>query len=75
MTHFSDYSHMCEPKLHFIHLFSPSDLRIEFVSNEYNVSEINRTVEIILKANRPAGVEYYIILTVTDISTGKLPTI
>ena len=46
-------------------------LSVEFAMNEYNVSESNGTVEVVLVANGTSEFDYTVNLTVYDVTTGE----
>ena len=57
---------------HNIIIFSyPLVLTVEFVMTEYNVSESDGTIEIVLEANGTSQFEYSVTLVTGDISTGE----
>ena len=68
---------MCEPKLHYIHFFSPLGLSIEFKTTEYNVSESENegTVLIIVKSSREPDIPFIISFLLSDITPSECPIV
>ena len=61
----------CFTSYHNILSLYPLVLIVEFVMTEFNVSENDGTVEIVLEANGTSQFDYFVTLSIGDIGTGE----